>query len=148
MFLRSHPISRRHYVFVVHLLPGWSFLTHVFRLFRRFRRLLVSRFLPGSLHCRHHHRHRRYRYLPAICFEQFFSWPFRISRRISSHRPYFAPSPRRQFQFFGLISPDVLNAGSFLSVNSLSGVRFYSAFGSAYRSLLFILEFFFNDFFL
>ena len=33
-------------------------------------------------------------------FWTIFSLPFRMSRRISSHRPYFPSSPRRQCRFF------------------------------------------------
>ena len=40
-----------------------------------------------------------------------FSFPFRMSRRISSHRPY---STWRQSRFFAIISPVVFSAGSFL----------------------------------
>ena len=47
-------------------------------------------------------------------FWTIFSLPFRMSRRISSHRPYFPSSPRRQCRFWGFISPVVFSAGSFL----------------------------------
>ena len=43
-----------------------------------------------------------------------FNLPFRMSRRISSQRPYFPSSPRMQCRFLGLISPVVFVTGSFL----------------------------------
>ena len=49
-----------------------------------------------------------------LMFWTIFSLPFRMSRRISSHRLYFPSSPRRQCRFFGFISPVVLIPGSFL----------------------------------
>ena len=37
-------------------------------------------------------------------FWTILSFPFRMSRSISSHRPYFPSSPLRQCRFFGVIS--------------------------------------------
>ena len=85
-------------------------------------------------------------------FWTIFSLLFRMSRRISSHRPYFPSSPRRQCRFFCLflrlcLMP-VLFCSSLkewsrikFSINYFSGVRFYSTFGSAYSGLDFVLEF-------
>ena len=50
-------------------------------------------------------------------FWTIFSLPFRMARRISSHRP-----------------------GRTFSADYFSGVRFYSTFGSAYSGLDFVLE--------
>ena len=47
-------------------------------------------------------------------FRTIFNLPFRMSRKISSQRPFFPSSPRRQCRFFGFISPVVFTAGSFL----------------------------------
>ena len=48
-------------------------------------------------------------------FWTIFNLPFRMSRRISSQRPYFPSSPHRQCRFFvGFISPVAFTDGSFL----------------------------------
>ena len=56
LFLYSHPISRRRYAVVVYLLlPGKCGLVHTVRPVLRYHKssVLVSRFLPASLHRRH-----------------------------------------------------------------------------------------------
>ena len=50
-------------------------------------------------------------------FRTLLNFPFNMSRRISSQRPYFPSSPRRQCLFFGCVSPLVFGAGSRLVLN-------------------------------
>ena len=69
------------------------------------------RFLPAFLHRHHHPRLRIPRYSSSVFFT-ILSLPFRMSRSISSHRPYFPSNPLRQCRFFGVISA-FTNAASF-----------------------------------
>ena len=62
-------------VLLVRLLPDWSELAHIVRLFWMCHQLLAFRFLPASLHRLHHlHHDRLYRYLPVFCFGRFLTF--------------------------------------------------------------------------
>ena len=52
----------------------------------------------------------------VLPFWTILSFPFRVSRSISSQRPYFPSRPRRQCRFFGLISPLALIVDSFFAL--------------------------------
>ena len=90
----------------------------------------------------------------AFRFWTIFSFPFNISRSISSQRTYLPSRPRRQCLFFRFISPFVLTffvlrssfglkkwAQNKFSVHYFPSVCFYGTFCSAYCGLFFILEF-------
>ena len=52
-------------------------------------------------------------------FWTILSVSFRMSRSISSQRPYFPSRPRRQCRYFGLISPLALIVDSFFALRSV-----------------------------
>ena len=99
-FLFSHPIILRRYVFVLRHPPDMFGSEHICRCLRRCPRFF-SRFPPAFLRRRRHHRLLPYPGLSFFRFCTIFSFPFNLSRRISSQLPLFPSRPRKQCLFFG-----------------------------------------------
>ena len=114
LFSNSNQVSHRRYGFAEHLLPDF------FRIGTYFPpRLEVSYVfgVPISSGATSTSLSSSSVSVSAVLpFWTILSFPFRMSRSISSQRPYFPSRPRRQCRFFGLISPLALIVDSFFAL--------------------------------